>query len=304
MKKLYGVTIAMITPFTKDDKVDKGAIVKLTDFLIDSGVNCLYPCGTTGEMFHMTEQERMEIAETVVGQAAGRVTVYIHTGAMDMSETIRLTKHAKGIGADGVGVVSPTYFSLNQRELIKYYSDVAQSVPGFPVYLYNIPQLAHNDITAATAAAIVKENPNVIGIKYSFDDMHRTFEYTQVKEGFSVLTGADRFFHSCLAMGCDGIVSGIGGVFPEPFVNIYSAYLKGDCELARKWQQIAFKFCTLLRYGSNMAYFKTALEWRGIPGGHMRAPQLDLTAEEKNSLIGELEKISADPEIAGILVNR
>lgn len=297
MKKLYGVTTAMITPLTYDNRVDRAALIKQTDFLIDAGVNCLYPCGTTGEMFHLTEKERMKVAETVVEQVAGRVPVYIQTGANQKDETIRLSKHAQKIGADGVGVVTPTYFSVNQREMITYYNDIAQSVSDFPLYLYNIPLLSHNDITAETAAKIAGINPNVAGIKYSFDDMFRTFEYIHVKEGFSVLTGADQLLLPCLAMGCDGAVSGISSVFPEPFVNVYNAYMKGDMALARKWQKVASRLCVLLRCGVNIAYFKTALEWRGIPGGHMRLPQLDLSRQEREDFLKELEKINKDPEI-------
>ena len=77
MKKLYGVTAAMITPFTENGRVDTESLAVLTDKLVKKGVHCLYPCGTTGEMVHLTENERKEIAETVVRAADGRARVYI-----------------------------------------------------------------------------------------------------------------------------------------------------------------------------------------------------------------------------------
>ena len=80
MKKLYGVITAMTTPFTADNKVDVAALEAQTEYLIQKGVQCLYPCGTTGEMYLMSAEERELVAETVVKKAAGRVTVFIHVG--------------------------------------------------------------------------------------------------------------------------------------------------------------------------------------------------------------------------------
>ena len=81
LKKLYGVIVAMTTPFDEQGNVDVEALKRSVDFQIEKGVNCLYPCGTTGEMYLMTAEQRKLVAETVVKQAAGRVTVFIHCGA-------------------------------------------------------------------------------------------------------------------------------------------------------------------------------------------------------------------------------
>ena len=149
MKKLYGVITAMTTPFTEDGKVDLEAMAKQAEFLIGKGVNCLYPCGTTGEMYLMSEEERKQIAETVVKTAAGRVTTFIHCGAMHEDEVVRLCLHAHEIGADGVGIVTPNYFTVDNRAMVEYYRRICAQLPkGFPVYVYVIPQLAHNDVTA------------------------------------------------------------------------------------------------------------------------------------------------------------
>ncbi|MEI3141027.1 MAG: dihydrodipicolinate synthase family protein [Lawsonibacter sp.] len=62
---------------------------------------------------------------------------------------------------------------------------------------------------------------NVVGVKYSFADMRRINDYLQVRDGnFSVVPGADDLFLPCLACGCDGVVSGCSGPFPEAFVSV------------------------------------------------------------------------------------
>lgn len=282
MKKLYGVITAMTTPFTADGKVDTAALEEQTEYLIEKGIQCLYPCGTTGEMYLMSAEERELVAETVVKKAAGRVTVFIHVGAMTVDETIRLAQHAHKIGADGVGVVTPSYFTVNDRAMVEYYKTVCAALPDdFPVYVYVIPQLAHNDISAATMEQIAAACKNVVGVKYSFADMRRINEYLQVRNGnFSVVPGADDLFLPALVCGCGGVVSGCSGPFPEAFVAVYKAFQSGDLEGARKAQVAATELVKLMQFGGDMSIFKNILTFRGVTGGHMRKPLLDLTDEQ------------------------
>ncbi len=286
MKTMYGVITAMTTPFLPDGQVDLPALETMTEFLISSGVNCLYPCGTTGEMLLMTPEQREAVAECVVRKAAGRVTVFIHVGAVRQEETIRLARHAHQIGADGIGVVTPSFFGLTDRELVEYYCTVAGSIPqDFPMYLYNIPQCSSNDLSAAACEEIAARCPNVVGVKYSYCDMHRTLEYLRVRGGkFSVLVGFDRLLLPALEMGCDGCVSGVSSVFPEPLVEIYRAYQAGDKEAAKKAMWTCNDIVVKLRSGSRMSIFKDVQTLRGLPGGSMKAPLLDVTAEEHEEL--------------------
>lgn len=292
MKKLIGVITAMTTPFDENGKVDIAAIEQQTEFLIENGVNCLYPTGTTGEMYLMSSEERELVAETVVKKAAERITVYIHTGAMSQEETIRLSKHAYKIGADGVGIVTPSYFHLNDRAIVEYYKDICNTLPdNFPVYAYAIPQLAHNDITPECMNEICKACPNVVGIKYSFSDFRRIMAYMNCNNGnFSVVCGADDMFLPALAAGADGTVSGCSGPFPEPFVEIYKKYLERDIEGAAKAQRRANELIFLMKGGADMSIFKNILTFRGIRGGHVRKPLLDLSEADVQKLREDLRK--------------
>lgn len=298
MKKLHGITVAMVTPFDQQGQVDVPAVQALTQMLIEKDVDCLYPCGTTGEMLRLSVEERKLVAETVVKTAAGRVTVFVHVGCMRQDDTITLARHAREIGADGIGVVTPQFFGLNDREMEEYYVAVANSVPDFPVYLYNIPQCAANDLKPAVVKRVCERCANIVGIKYSFADMARTLEYIAAKEGFSVLHGADKLLTSILDMGCEGTVSGCACVLPEPYVACLKAYKEGNMEEARKWNRVCVKVTDTLRGGSNMSFFKEAITARGLTGGVMRAPQLDIPAEEAQAMVADLKKICADAGIA------
>jgi len=293
MKRLYGVTTAMVTPFDPDGRVNLEKVAQLAEFLISKGVHCLFPLGTTGEMIRLSVAERQAIAETIVKTAAGRVTVYIHAGTTTLEDTITLAKHAHEIGADGIGVVTPIFLGANDREMEEYYVKVASSIPeDFPMYLYNIPQCASNDLKTEVAQRVANRCKNVVGVKYSYPDMLRTNEYLAINDGnFSVMQGADRLLLPALAMGCDGVISGVSCVYPEPFVAVYDAYRAKDLDKARELQRIAIRYCEVLKSGSNMSYFKEALKLRGIDAGFMRAPQLDLPAEEVRELQRQLSEL-------------
>lgn len=291
MKKLFGVVAAMTTPFTADGMVDVGALKEQVAYLINGGVNCLYPCGTTGEMHLCSIEERKLIAETVVSQVNGRIPVFIHTGAMDTESTIKLSRHACEIGADGIGVVTPAYFSMSERAIIQYYKDVCSSVPAdFPVYVYVIPQLAKNDISPETMQKICDTCPNVVGVKYSYPDMTRLMQYVKVNNGqFSVLFGADHMFLSALIAGADGVVSGCAGAMPEPFADVYEKYIEGDINSAKTSQKLATELAWAMKSGADMSIFKHILAKKGIGGNYMRRPLLDLTENEWTEISAVLE---------------
>lgn len=292
MKELYGITVAMVTPFTDENQVDYPAVKQLTRMLVDKGADCLYPCGTTGEMFRLSLDERKKIAKTVVEEANHEVTVFIHCGAMNQEDTIELVRYCREIGADGAGVVTPIFFGANDREQEEYFVAVADSVPDFPIYLYNIPQCASNDLKVEVAQRVARRCKNVVGIKYSFADINRTIDYIGINDGtFSVLHGCDRALVAMLALGCKGTVSGVACVFPEPFVAVYQAYCQGDLKKAQQLQKVCVELGDALHCGANMSYFKEALKMRGIAGGLMRKPQLDLPEEEIADLRRKLEEI-------------
>ena len=292
MKLLYGVVVPMTTPFGEDGKVDVMALEHQTDFLIKNGVHGLYPCGTTGEMLLMDIEERELVAETVFKRAAGRITVFIHCGTMATKDTLRLAAHAKSIGADGIGVVTPSFFGVDDKAMIKYYKTIAKSLPDdFPIYLYNIPQCSTNDISLRVCEELAQTCPNIIGIKYSGNDPSRVLEYLKIKDyDFSVMVGADKHFLQYMVAGCDGTVSGCAGVFPEIFVDIYNTYKEGKIDKALQHQRKANEIINILKAGTNLSVFKEAQKIRGLESGYVRAPLLNLSEIEKEELAVQLKK--------------
>lgn len=292
MKPLYGITVALLTPFTPSYEVDYDKLAKLTRWLISKGIHCLFCCGTDSEFLHLTTEERKKIAETVVTNAQGQVPVYIQCGAMLQNDTLELALHAQSIKADGIGLVTPAYFPVTDREMEQYYVTVCQTVKeDFPVYIYNIPQCTTNDIKPDTVKHLTRLCPNIAGIKYNYPDIDQTLAYTMIHNwSFSVLQGEDRTLTSWLAMGCAGTVSGSANVFPEPLVAGYHAYIQGDMKSALYYSRLASLFVNALD-GDNISYFKEAARLRGFDLGGLRPPLLSMDQEKAEQLDRTLEQL-------------
>ncbi|MCD2493668.1 dihydrodipicolinate synthase family protein [Lacrimispora sp. NSJ-141] len=295
MKKLYGVVVPIVTPFTPEDEVDVEGLKRLTDFLIDKGVHCLYPAGSTGEMLLMNVEERKILAETVVKQAAGRVPVFIQAGAMNLRDTLELAAHAVSVGADGIAIVTPSYFGLSDDELFIYYKTIADSVPAdCSVYMYGIPQCSVNDITPELAVRVAEACPNVVGLKYSFNDMIRLQKFMEIRGGdFSVFSGCDNMFAMTALAGADGIVSGNAQAIPEHYVAIWNAVKEGDAKKAMSLQSRTNMLNNIMCRNFDKARFKAVLKHRGVlEYDFMRAPLQPLDTEEAenmNRLLDEKE---------------
>ena len=273
MRKLYGVTVPMVTPFDEEGRVDVKSLEKLTEYLIDKGIQCLYPAGATGEMMYLSVEERKVVAETVIQQAAGRAVVYVQAGAWNLEDTKELARHAERTGADGIGVVTPAFFKLTDEELTGFHESVSKSVGvDFPIYLYGIPQCAVNDITPELAGKLADRCPNVVGIKYSVNNMSRIQEFMTLKNGeFSVLCGPDELFAVTCFAGGDGTVSGNANVIPEHYEAVWAAVQAGDTEQAMRLQKKTNILNNILSEKQNIACYKTALKHRGIIAGSMDA---------------------------------
>lgn len=294
MKKLYGVTVPLVTPFDTAGRVDVRSLESLTEYLIEKGIQCLYPAGTTGEMMYLSAEERKLVAETVIQAADGRAVVYVQAGAWNLEDTIKLARHAEQAGADGIGVVTPAFFKLTDGELLAYYKAVSDSVDiDFPIYLYGIPQCAVNDITPELARQAADSCANVVGIKYSANNMSRIQEFMSLRDGdFSVLCGPDELFAVTCFAGGDGTVSGNANVIPEHYAALWNAIQAGDLRKAMAKQRKINVLNNVLSAKQNIACYKAALKHRGIiAGSGMRAPLAPLDKTTEDTLMEELEQL-------------
>ncbi len=288
---LKGVVSAAITPLKNGgNEVDYDALKNYCDFLIEKGIQGLFICGTTGEGPLLSIQEKESIIKVVVKHVNGRVKVVAHSGEITTENSMKLSKIAQKHGADAVAVVLPYFYSLDEEALLEHFVKVANSVPDFPVYIYNIPQNTINNFSPILLEKLLNKVKNIAGIKTSNADLAQLQAYLEKFNGkHTTFVGSDRYAMAGLGAGAQGIVSGNASTFPELFINLYQSIEKGDIKTARKHQLIINKLATILKDGRYPGYYKKALELRGIKVGKVRAPHRELFPDEVEELKRSLE---------------
>jgi 4-hydroxy-tetrahydrodipicolinate synthase len=267
MPEWKGVISAIVTPLKKSgEMVDCEAIGAYCDFQVEKGIDGIFALGSTGEGPLLSMHERKTVAEALVHHVNHRVKVIIQTGCMTARDTTELTRHAFDIGADAAGIIVPYYYRLDEEAIFGHFARVADGVPGFPLFVYNIPEYTGNNVTATLFGRIVDRIETVVGVKTS-----------------PVFVGHDGLILAALSTGSVGIVSGNGSAFPEPLVEIYRAFVSGDLKRLKEGQAFVDRLRQVLGDGG-IASFKTALRFRGIEVGHVREPHRDLSDPEATEL--------------------
>jgi 4-hydroxy-tetrahydrodipicolinate synthase len=148
-----GAMPALITPFTKDDRIDREGLQRIIEFVEEGGVAGIVPCGTTGESATLSAPEHQEVIDIAVEYS--KVPVIAGTGSNNTVEALQFTKHAADAGVDGVLLISPYYNKPNPAGLLAHFKKIAESVD-IPMILYNIPSRTGQDMPVEVIAELAK----------------------------------------------------------------------------------------------------------------------------------------------------
>lgn len=287
-----GVIPAIVTPFRDGGSdIDLEALRQYCDFIIEKGVDGIFTLGTTGEGPLLSISERKSIAEALVAHVNRRVLVIVQTGCMRAEQTIELTKHCRDIGADAAAVVLPYYYSLDDQAIFEHFMRIADAVPAFPLFIYNIPEFARNNLKPDLFGKLIERIETIVGLKNSSSDIFQAKDYIRVAgDKCSIFVGCDALIQAVLSAGANGIVSGTASAFPEPFVGIYQAFESGELQKTRECQLFIDKLIGVTGNG-DIASFKKALECRGMRVGDVREPNRSLSDQEAAKLRESLRKM-------------
>ena len=217
--KLSGVGAAMITPFTREGRVDYEALGRMIDYVIEGGVDYIVALGTTAETPTLYMPERAVIAMFITNHIAGRVPLVMGVGGNSTSEVLDQLREFDLRGADAILSVTPYYNKPSQEGLYQHFRTVSEHSP-LPVILYNIPGRSGVNMAAETTLRIAGDFPNVIGIKEAsgnLEQMQRIID--RRPKDFLVLSGDDAIAVELMRRGGDGVISVAANAFPRKFMN-------------------------------------------------------------------------------------
>lgn len=289
-----GLGVAMITPFQENGDIDFPALVKLTNFLIDGGVDYLVVQGTTGESPTLSGQEKAEVLKTVCETAAGRKPIVYGVGGNNtrtIAESFKMLD--KGL-VQGILSVSPYYNKPTQQGIYEHYKVLAQSTD-LPIILYNVPGRTSSNVLPDTTLRLANDFKNIIGVKEASGNMEQIMDIINRKPAdFLVISGDDAITLPILAAGGDGVISVIGNAFPKPFADMVHACMDGKMEEARKLHYKMLPIIPLLFAEGNPGGIKEATKHLGITGNTVRLPLVNVSEQTRSKIIAEARNISAD----------
>lgn len=270
-----GVSPALASPLLDDGyTVNPAVTAQLAHFLMDAGVKGLFVGGTTGEGILLEPGERMRLHQAAVAAAAGAVPVILHVGANRLKDAAALAAHAESLGADAIAAVTPYYYGMDDDGLAGYYAAVAAAAPETPLLMYDIPHMAVNGVGPALAARLAREIPSMAGMKSSQRDANAVRALLDaVSADFIVLAGNESVALGLLALGVDGLISGLSTAIPEPYVALTAAMAAGDLAAARKHQRLINQLLALMPAGKRIGGIKRILAERGVPVGPAVPPR-------------------------------
>jgi 4-hydroxy-tetrahydrodipicolinate synthase len=221
-----GSLVALITPMTRDGKLDERAFQDFVAWQVAEGAQGLIPVGTTGESPTLSHAEHQRVVELCIEAAGGKVPVIAGAGSNSTAEAVALTQHAKKAGADGVLVVTPYYNKPTQEGMYLHFKAVADSAD-IPVIIYNIPPRSVVDMSVETMARLAK-HPNIVGVKDATANLTRPL-HTKAACGpdFCQLSGEDHTALSFLAAGGVGCISVTANIAPRLCREMHDAWAEG-----------------------------------------------------------------------------
>lgn len=286
MKPYFGRLItAMITFFHEDGSLNAEGTAEFASWLVDHGSDAILVAGTSGEAPTLTYDEKKELFTAVIKKLDGRAPVIVGTGSNDTAQTLNMNKLAEEVGADGVLVVGPFYNKPSQEGFYQHFKTVAEHTK-LPILVYNVPGRTGTNIKPLTMARLVKNCPNIVGIKEASGNVSQVAElYRIMPENFSIYSGDDGLTLPFFAVGACGLISVRSNVGGELLQDLMQSFEKGDIVRARELNKVMVPQADSMFLVSNPIPIKEAVGlMTPFTPGPYRLPLCPMTAEERQKV--------------------
>jgi 4-hydroxy-tetrahydrodipicolinate synthase len=274
-RQFRGSYTVTITPFTEGgDRVDVDALKGFLDWQLDVGVPGVIVLGTTGEFLTVSDAERTEIVETAVNHVGGRVPVLVGTMNAHTPHAVRYSREAEALGADGLMILPPYYYTPTEDEIFGYYRAICEAV-SLPIMLYNNPVTSNVDMSAKLVGRLTRAFENVRYIKEASLDVARVYDVIEETEGVMNVFAGERIVQSFL-LGAVGYVNPYGNYIPRASHRIWDFLVEGRLEDAQRVERLINAMDHVIAEGhptyGHQCYSKALAAAAGHPVGDVRPP--------------------------------
>lgn len=272
MSQFKGLGVAMVTPFKKDGSVDVHSLKRLTDHLVDNGVDYLVVMGTTGETPVLDKEEKKLVLDTVLDTNAGRKPVVLGMGGNNTMELCKQLDRMEVNGISGILSVTPYYNKPTQSGLFEHYRAISEHSK-LPILLYNVPGRTGCNMLPDTVMRIAFDCRNVVGVKEASGNMEQIMTVIRDRpKHFMVISGDDAITLPLISAGADGVISVVGNALPKEFSDMVHHAMNGEYAEARVLHYKLLELIQLLFAEGNPAGVKEVLSHLDICENYLRLP--------------------------------
>jgi 4-hydroxy-tetrahydrodipicolinate synthase len=284
MNELKGLGVAMVTPFKKNKEIDFIALEKLTNKLIEGGVDYLVVMGTTGESATLSSSEKQAVLEAVKKTNQGRLPLVFGIGGND---TMKMKEEYHSFDLSGVSAIltaSPYYNKPSQEGIYQHYKELAQ-LSKLPIILYNVPGRTGSNMTTQTTLRLAQEFDNIIGIKEASGNISQVMEIIHEKpKDFLLISGDDALTLPMIACGAEGLISVIANSHPETTKELVQKGMSGEYDSARVAHYSLLKLIDGIFEDGNPGGVKVLLNEQGVMENEVRLPLVPVNKELESRL--------------------
>lgn len=285
----YGSGTALITPF-RGSRVDYDRLEQLIDWQIDSETDALIILGTTGEPSTISPSERSAIIECAVSRCAGRVPLYVGTGANDTRAAVAQSIEAERLGADGLLVVTPYYNKASASGLTEHYMTIADSVH-LPIIVYNVPGRTGLSMPPDVMLQLAR-HPLLCAYKDASGSIaHAMRIFELAGDGIAMYSGNDDLVLPMMALGARGVISVAANIVPRQMHAMAVSYLRGDTGACRGLQFALLPLIRALFAEVSPIPVKAAMQLMELCEGTLRLPLTALEAGKLEALKREMRAL-------------
>jgi len=270
---IKGIFTPNLVPFLDDGRINEHELRRMINWLIEKGVNGLYPNGSTGEFIRLSFAERQRVIRIVAEETRGRVPILAGAAEANLTMILEACRAYADLGCTAVSVTGPYYYKVSQESIEHWFRELARRSP-IDIVLYNMPQFS-NEISLAVVTRLALDCPRIVGIKDSSRDFPRFLSTLNnikpQRPGFACLIGCEEILFPSLYMGGDGGTMATSGVVPEVIMKLYGEFLAGHFEEARRIQFKLLELIEAMLYGTNFPEgFRAGMSLRGFDLGTTR----------------------------------
>lgn len=294
-ERLKGLIAAPFTPMKADGSLNLAAVKPYADVLASQGVAGAFICGTTGEGFSMTVNERKQVAEAWVKASEGRLKIIVHVGHNCQADAAQLAAHARQCGAYAVASIAPNFYKpCCVEDLVDFFAPIAAAAPELPFYYYNMPSMSGVSLPVEKFLELGgKKIPNLQGVKFTHNNLMEMNQCIDFEGGkYEILHGYDEILLCGLALGAKAGVGSTYNYAGKIYTSLLEAFDRGDIARARELQLYSVEIVkVIIKYGGGVRGGKAIMNLLGVECGECRLPLNRFTPEEYASLKADLEAI-------------